>query len=57
MKKIYYYFLIVIFVLPLFLFYLYPLRGVKEKSLIESRKLEKVPTFTFSKFFKGEYQD
>lgn len=57
MKKIYYYFLIVIFVIPLFLFYLYPIRGVKEKSSIESRKLEKVPPFSLSKFSKGEFQD
>lgn len=57
MKKRYMILYILLFVLPLFLFYLIPIRGQKEKSLVEARTLTKFPLFSVKAFTKGEYQD
>lgn len=55
--KIYNIFYLIIFILPLFLFFLFPIRGVKEKSITEARMLEQIPKFQIKNFLSGEYQD
>ena len=57
MSKKYKYIYILLFAFPFLLFCLIPFRGQNEKSEIESRALQKFPTFSFNSFFKGEYQE
>ena len=57
MNKIYKYAYIILFILPIFLFLLIPIRGQKERSTIESRFLVKIPSFNIKSFIKGEYQE
>ena len=56
-KKIYKIILIVMFFMPTMLIFIVPIRGEKEISKLESRKLEKIPDFSFSSFFDGSFQD
>lgn len=56
-KKIYKIILIVMFFMPTMLIFIVPIRGEKEISKLESRKLEEIPDFSFSSFFDGSFQD
>lgn len=56
-RKIYNVFYLIIFIMPLFLFFLFPFRGTKEKSITEARTLQKIPTFDIFDFKDGIFQD
>ena len=57
MKKMYNVLYLIIFIIPLFLFFSYPFRGIKEVSVMENRKLEKIPNFKLEEFINGKYQN